>query len=174
MSQLPEYESPQFYIDKGVHFRVRVLLPLPQVMERRLGDVGHWLNQNYIIRLFGILDQDGVITAGKNERNPYTLILALLRQRVGAHSRGYRNPKSREVRKLTKLIEEHLKISIEPEDAQHFNLAIDTILYTLKEYCVVFIRSLEGKSKPNRKPVASLGCRIFSGIWGIYRTLINQ
>jgi hypothetical protein len=100
MGRLPEYESPQFYIDKGIHFRVRVPRPLLQGMERRLGNVGHWLNQNYIIRLFGILDQDGVITAGKKEGNPYTLILALLRQRVRAHSRGYRNPKSREVRRL--------------------------------------------------------------------------
>jgi hypothetical protein len=171
MNKLLEYESPQFYSDQGVSVKVRVALPLSQVMERRLGDVGHWLNQNYIIRLFGILNQDGVITAGKNEGNPYTLILALLRQRVGTHSRGYRNPKSREVRRLTKLIEDHLNTSIEPKDAQHFDLAIDTILYALKEHCVVFIRSLEGKSRPNRKPVASLGCRIFSALLGLRKTI---
>jgi len=176
ISQLPQYESPQFYRDKGVHFQVCVALPLPAVMERGLEDVGHWLNQNYIIRLYGILDQDGVLKKGKEKNNSYTQILYILRQRVGAHSRGYRNPKSSEVRNLTKLIKEHFNISIEPEDAKHFNLAIDTFLQRLKEHCVRFVRSLEGESKPDRgpEPCARLCCRIFSAIRGPINALYKS
>lgn len=60
LESVPEYESPDFYIQHNVLLQVRVPVPLSPVMERGLEGIGHWLNQNYIIRLFGILDQDHI------------------------------------------------------------------------------------------------------------------
>jgi hypothetical protein len=151
MEGIPEYESPPFYPQHGVRLQVRVPVPFSPVMERGLEGIGHWLNQNYIIRLFGILDEYRVITAGREASNPYTHILAILRHNVGTHSRGYRNPGRTEVRKVTRLIQEHLDPSVLDEDIRHFNLAIDTVLHRLKEHCVTFVRSLEGRLKPSRK-----------------------
>jgi hypothetical protein len=148
---IPEYESSPYHIQHGAQVKVCVPVPLSPLMERGLEGIGHWLNQNYIIRLFGILDEYQVITAGKQAKNPYTRILASLRHKVGAHSRGYRNPKNGEVRKLTQLIREHLDPSVLPDDVRHFNLSIHPVLQTLKEHCVTFVRSLEGKPKSIRK-----------------------
>jgi hypothetical protein len=151
MEGIPEYESPPFYIQQGIRMKVCVPVPLSPVMERGIDGIAHWLNQNYIIRLFGILDEYRVITAGKEASNPYTHILAILRHNVGAHSRGYRNPERTEVPKVTQLIQEHLDPSVLAEDVRHFNLSIDTVLHRLKEHCVRFVRSLEGRPKPIRK-----------------------
>jgi hypothetical protein len=151
MEVIPEYESSPYHIQQGARVEVHVPVPLSPLMERGLEGTGHWLNQNYIIRLFGILDEYQVITAGKQAKNLYTRILACLRHKVGAHSRGYRNPENSEVRKLTQLIQEHLDSSVLPEDVRHFNLSIHPVLHRLKEHCVTFVRTLEGKSKPIRK-----------------------
>jgi hypothetical protein len=148
---IPEYESSQYHIQHGAQMNVRVRVPLSPLMERGLEGIGHWLNQNYIIRLFGILDEYQVITAGKQAKNPYTRILASLRHKVGAHSRGYRNPDNGEVRKLTRLIQEHLDPAVLADDVRHFNLSIHLVLHRLKAHCVTFVRSLEGKQKPIRK-----------------------
>ncbi len=126
-----EYESSPYHIQQGARLKVRVPVPLSPLMERGLEGTGHWLNQNYIIRLFGILDEYQVITAGKEANNPYTRILASLRHKVGAHSRGYRNPESREARKLTQWIQEHLDSSVSPEAVRHFNLSIHPVLHRL-------------------------------------------
>jgi hypothetical protein len=152
MEVIPEYESSPFHRQQDVRMKVGIPVPLSPVMERGLEGIGHWLNQNYIMRLFGILDEYQVITAGKEASNPYTHILASLRHKVGAHSRGYRNPESNEARKLTQLIQKHLDSSVPPEDVRHFNLSIHPVLHQLKEKCVRFVRSLEGKPKPIRKP----------------------
>jgi hypothetical protein len=148
---IPEYESSPYHIQHGAQMNVRVPVPLSPLMARGLEGIGHWLNQNYIVRLFGILAEYQVITAGKQAKNPSTRILASLRPKVGAHSRGYRNPESGKVRKLTQLIQEHLDSSVLPDDVRHFNLSIHPVLQTLKEHCVTFVRSLEGKPKPIRK-----------------------
>jgi hypothetical protein len=146
---LTEYQSSDFYIEHGVLMKVSIPGPMSPVMQRGLAGIHQWLNQNYIIRLYGILDQYKVLTAGKKLNNPYINILYGLRQKIGAHSSGYRNPKDYDARKLTKLIQEHLDPSIGDERVHHFNLAIDTVLYKMKEDCIKFIRSLEGEPIPS-------------------------
>jgi len=116
-------------------------------MIKNIERIGGWLNQNYIIRLFGILYQGGIISAGKKVSNPYTEILAKLRHKVGAHSAGYRNPGKSDSKKITKLINKHLDNSFIPNNADFFNLSIDTVIEPLKNQCVQFIRTLEGKVK---------------------------
>jgi hypothetical protein len=157
MEVIPEYESSPYHIRQGARVKVCVPVPLSPLMERGLEGIGNWLNQNYIIRLFGILDEYQVITAGKEANNPYTRILASLRHKVGAHSRGYRNPESSEVRKLTQLIQAHLDSSVLPDDVRHFTLSIHPVLHRLKEHCVKFVCSLESRPKPIRKSEDSKG-----------------
>lgn len=61
-----QYKSPPYYRRKNVVFLVCRPQPLPAVMARGYDGVGAWANQNYVIRLFGILEEYGVIKAGKN------------------------------------------------------------------------------------------------------------
>lgn len=146
-----KFESPSFYKKKGIFFRVILPEKRTEIMNRTLEGVSGWLNQNYIIRLWGILDGHGIITVGKNESNSFTEILSLLRPNVGAHSDGYRNPKRSESKKAAKLICQHLDKTFIPDAANFFNLSIDTVLEPLKVQCIEFVSSLVGKEKPDRK-----------------------
>src|SRR5262249_19392817 len=71
-----DYSSPPFYRHHGADFRVIVKTPDSPLIRRALKGAPHWLNQNYIIRLYGLLDENMVITAGKEVGNEFTLILA--------------------------------------------------------------------------------------------------
>jgi hypothetical protein len=138
----------RFYHDRGAQLKVTLPGPLPAGVQ----DIGHWLNQNYIIRLFGTLDEHWVLKAGKNANDPSTGIVARLRQRVGAHTSGYWNPEENdEDSNLTELIRGHLDPSVDDEAIRQFNLSIDTVLFRLKENCLSFVRSLIGKKIPPKK-----------------------
>lgn len=153
-----KFESPTFYKNKGAFFCVTLPEERTGIMNRTLKGVGAWLNQNYIIRLWGILDGNGIITVGKNESNSYTEILSLLRHKVGAHSSGYRNPKRSKSKEATKLICKYFDRAFIPNDADFFNLSIDTVLEPLKTKCIGFVRSLEGKEKPDRSCIKRTLC----------------
>src|SRR5260370_40216611 len=60
-----EYRSPPFYRHYGADFSVIVNNPDSPLIRRALKGVPHWLNQNFVIRLFGLLDENNVLTAGK-------------------------------------------------------------------------------------------------------------
>jgi hypothetical protein len=77
-------------IDRQWNYHGRVRASFPATA----GHIAHWLNQNYIVRLCGILDEYQVITKGKQDGNDFTLVLAGLRHRVGAHTRGYWDPEN--------------------------------------------------------------------------------
>src|SRR5260370_32365320 len=65
LNSIPQYFSPGFYRHHGVHVHVIVENPDSPLIRRVLKGAPHWLNQNFIIRLFGLLDEHKVITAVK-------------------------------------------------------------------------------------------------------------
>ncbi len=144
------YFPPLYYQEKGISFFVTLPNPLPDIMSKSFKGINAWLNQNYVIRLYGILDGHQVIKMGKIENNPYTEILALLRNMVGAHSAGYKNPKRKESKKVSDLIYKHLDHRELSKNIQQYNLSIDTVLEPLKDYCIEFVKSLNGKSLPDK------------------------
>ena len=144
------YSPPPYYQKKGISFFVAWPNPLPDKMNISFNGINAWLNQNYIIRLYGILDGKQVIKMGKKEKNPYTEILALLRNMVGAHSAGYKNPKRSESKKVSELIYKNLDQRELSKDIEKYNLSIDTVLEPLKNHCIRFVKSLIGKSLPEK------------------------
>lgn len=147
---LPRYKSPPFYKNHGINFIIEIPEPFIETMKPDLEGINHWLNQNFIIRLFGILDEKNIITAGKQLSNPFSEILALLRHQVGAHTRGYRKQNKNTAKKVTRLIIKYLDDRVLPDDIERFNLTIDTVLMKLKDECITFVYSLEGKKKPEK------------------------
>jgi hypothetical protein len=143
-------ESPSYYVQKGIDIKFQLPTPLTPILKRTLVDAPNWLNQNYIIRLFGILDAPGLIRAGKDQSNQYTEIVALLRSRVGAHSSGTHKITKGDSKKAQELIHEHLDDGFSLDDLERFNLSINTVLEPLKDQCIEFVRSMEGKEKPDR------------------------
>jgi len=145
------YSSPGFYRRYGADFCVLAKNPDSPLIRRALEGLPHWLNQNFVIRLFGLLDENRVITAGKEAKNKFTEILAGLRHMVGTHSSGYANPESSEFRRVTNLIKSFLHPGINLESVRDFQLDIQKVLRPLKDQCIEFVRTLEGKEIPKKK-----------------------
>lgn len=148
------FRSRSYYQKKGISLKISVPVPLSSILSERLPDVPHWLNQNFVLRLYGILDEYQIITAGKEQKNIYTDILARLRHKVGAHSRGFRNSDKAESKKLTHLIQQHLDSGVVAHDVEHFHLPIRAVLCKLKNRCLEFVWSLEGKPVPTKRPAS--------------------
>ena len=154
-NSLPKYSSPPFYDHLGASFDIIVKNPSSPLMRRALNGVPHWLNQNFIIRLFGVLDEHNAITAGRKANNVFSKILAALRHRVAAHTSGSPNPQSSGLKELTELMKAHLDPTIDSDNIRDFRLDIDTVLCRLKDKCIEFVQTLEGKEVPKKHSVGS-------------------
>lgn len=148
-------EDRTFYREKSIAFSVMTPTQLPKLMELGLAGLPHWLNQNYIIRLFGILDGCSIFKF--TEENVYIKIVKYLRNFVGAHTHGYRNSKRREARIVTNLMKNHLSLNKdETTDSSHFfNIPIER-LEQLKEECINFVTSLKGRPKPIQENISKI------------------
>ena len=111
----PKYESPSYYSGKGIHLSIEYI-NLDQKHYKSLDGIGHWLNQNFIIRLFGILNEYNVDVAGKIDENDFTKIVAYLRQKVGAHSKGKRNPQNTDAQEITDLLRKYFDEGIDRKE----------------------------------------------------------
>jgi hypothetical protein len=146
-----KYRSRGFYRHHGADLSIEINEPQSPLIRRALKDLPHWLNQNFIIRLFGVLDESNVITAGKETKNPFTEIVAELRHLVGSHTSGYPNPEGKKFRKVTALIKSSLDCDIDLGSVRDFHLDIKKVLRPLKDECINFVRTLEGKPIPKKK-----------------------
>ena len=160
---LISYQSAEFYQQHDIRISVQFTAPLADILSKRLPVLPHWLNQNFVIRLYGILDEHRVITAGRRYSNPFTRILADLRHRVGAHTSGASHKQSSNARKLAKMIRLHLDNRVNEQDVTDYNLAIDSVLARLKDHCVEFVRTLEGRERPRKK---ASKCLFSRGMYG--------
>src|SRR5713101_6050081 len=104
-----QYSSSRFCQYHGADFHVVVKNPDSPLIRRALKGVPHWLNQNFVIRLYGLLNENNIITAGKEAENKFTEILASLRHMVGTHSSGYPSPQKSKFRIVTSLIKSYLE-----------------------------------------------------------------
>lgn len=145
----PKYKSPPYYSSKGIELSIEYNY-IDQNLLQSLDGIGHWLNQNFVIRLFGILNEHNVDVSGKIDENEFTKIVAYLRQKVGAHSKGKRNPQNAEAKEVTNLLRKHFDEGIDRKDVEQFNLTVNTVLYGLKDECISYVESLKGKPIPSR------------------------
>lgn len=141
-----------FYREREIIFRVETPANLPKIMKLGLSGTPHWLNQNYIIRLCGILDEKQI--TGFANKNEFIELVRLLRNSVGTHSRGYRNPKRPSSKKAADIITRHLD-PLKKEmtnDDRAFLLSIE-ILEEIKEKCKSFVKTLVDQEKPHTDKV---------------------
>lgn len=151
------YRSPP-YFRPHIDLAVLVLSRLSPDQLERLKDTPHWLNQNYILRLYAILDDKhhtnlkvSVMKAGKGTANCID-ILALLRNII-AHTLGDRTADTQkgEVAKVESLIKKEFPaIKLPSEDIEHFTFPVDTFLCSLKDKCIEYARSLVNSSQNKR------------------------
>jgi hypothetical protein len=136
------YESPLFYSRLGLKFKVT--LPEKTDLFRRGSDgLTNWLNQNFVIRLYGILEKYRILYLGrKSYNNKLMILLYELRPKIGAHSSGRSVPNKAHLRKATEIINELFDKDIDSDQVQHYMLPVDTVLAPMKELAIKFVKSL--------------------------------
>lgn len=102
----PEYESPGFYASRNI---------LVKVKWQELGEfqskfepkkLNYWHNANFIIRLYGILDEHKLFIPDNRKKYASFELLHFLRNKVGAHQDGLKKRKKKYLSKMNRLFKE--------------------------------------------------------------------
>lgn len=136
------YKTPNFYSKHGLEFKIEILNTDSITFKRASERIRVWLNQNYIIRLFGILDSKKLIEYGIKNDVKVIKLVKLLRNNIGAHSTGKRVSNYNYLKNATLLINDLFERNINIEEVKSYTLSIDTVLFPMKEKCIDFIKEL--------------------------------
>jgi hypothetical protein len=146
---ITSYPTAPLYQDRGFNITFSFSEPLTAERVEEINTIGHWVNQNFIVRLCALLESHHIIPPkGKGKINQQldgheeVDILRRLRN-VIAHTSGRYDPKEPNERKLYERIAQ--KFSIEADDPQttsDFPLPIDTLLIPLAEGCKRYTQAL--------------------------------
>jgi len=110
----------------------------------KINEIGHWINQNFVVRLCALLESFSVLSNNINfnlDGAEHVHIVRRLRN-CFAHSSGRFHPNDSEHRKTMELMRDHLGISIKNLSA--WPLPIDTVLEPLFEGCKKYAKNKLG------------------------------
>lgn len=140
-----QFITPDLYRKKGYKIVFEFHEPITEKDIRRNNEIGHWINQNVIIRLYALLDSNHVVVdidkcvdggvdvdIVKRLRNPF------------AHGSGHYNKKAKH-RKLVEDINMHFDLNYDPNKIDEFPLSIDKIILPLFDGCIKYIQNLNNK-----------------------------
>lgn len=145
---MEEFDSPGYYQNLGIGFHVKLPATNGRNREAIYDGIGTWLNQNYVIRLYGILDSKSI---RKLSAKPDIIkLIDILRQNVGAHSTGKKVSKKGDLNKATRLINTLFNLNIEVSQVQNFDLSIDTVLEPMKNEVIQYLNSLRGQNPDSK------------------------
>ena len=123
----------------------------------RIRSIGHWINENYLIRLCALLESYDIIPKENKgsidkdlEGNDEIDILRRLRNQF-AHTSGRYNSEDPEERRLYERIVTHFKVELakNPSEATKYPISIDLVIKPITEKCKKYISALKNKSAPN-------------------------
>lgn len=115
--------------------------PLTQDDVSRMNEVGHHMNQNFIIRLLALLDSRSILSDNIDQELTGWNDLDILRRlrNVFAHTTGKLDTGDPKQVRLNKRINEYYNLSLtDPDD---FTLSIDTVLQPMFEGCKGYVKS---------------------------------
>jgi hypothetical protein len=139
---MEEFDSPGYYQNLGFGFHVKLPATNGRNREAIYDGIGTWLNQNYVIRIFGILDSKPV---RKIIPKPKIIeLIDILRNNIGAHTTGNNQPDKKKLEKATRLINTLFNMKVEASQVQNFDLSIDTVLEPMKNKVIEYLNSLRG------------------------------
>lgn len=119
---------------------------LDQPIIDEINSIAHWINQNYVIRLYSILEENKV--CGKSVKIDQKIdewkaidLVRRLRNKF-SHSNGKYDSGDDDSKTLYNEIVNYCKlVKKSPEEANEFPLSIDTVLEPLTEGCKKYISS---------------------------------
>jgi hypothetical protein len=140
-----------FYIAQGFDVEFMFNKGISEEGIKRINQIGHWLNQNFVIRLCAVLESFGVIAGSTQttvhrridfglEGAEHVNIVRRLRN-CFAHSSGRYDPKDPEHQKTLKLISHTLGIPV--DGLTDWPISIDTVLKPLYDGCIKYAMQKE-------------------------------
>ncbi|MFH2036568.1 MAG: hypothetical protein ABIJ45_09215 [Candidatus Zixiibacteriota bacterium] len=134
------YSTAPFYMINGEKLRFNFPNGLTAQLRDKINETGHWINQNFIVRLCASLDYYGFYEKIDKSINGWEAIdiLRRLRQRF-AHKTGQYNPTSKDDRKLLSKMNDHLNLNLDISRLQDFPLSIDTVIEPLFKKCKEYV-----------------------------------
>ncbi len=138
-----QYRSRTFYRNHGIDLLME--WPDRTTDSFRVGARGLtvWLNQNWVIRLYGILDSHKLIKYGKEHSISVVQLIDLLRNNIGAHSAGRGAVRSNKLEKANSLMLSAIGKEVDLNTIESFDLAVDSVLFPIKNEVVEFLLGLK-------------------------------
>ena len=136
-------KTAPYYIEQGFEISFSFTKPLSKGMINKINEIGHWINQNFVVRLCALLESHHVLS---NEIEIDFDIdgsddVDLIRRfrNYFAHSSGKYNPRKSEHRKTLEKMKVHLDIDI--KNIKDFPLSIHTVLEQLFKGCKKYVEA---------------------------------
>lgn len=156
-----DFVTAPFYVARGydVHFRFSTPLSLEGIT--LINQLGHWHNQNFIVRLAALLESRHVFWEHKRiDRGlPGSAEVDVLRRlrNVMAHSSGRYDSTNKRHRRLYRRVKDLFGTTGDSRTATEFPLAIDELLLPITETARRYVASLaakelRGKSRTSAAP----------------------
>lgn len=129
-----------FYVAQGFQITYVLNHELTPEMIDRLNEIGHWLNQNFVVRLYAILDHYDIVDSIEPNIDGWRYV-SLLRwlRRYFSHQSGYFDENNNDHKKTMNEINDLLGVNV--DDRGDFPLAIDKVLQPLMEGCKAFVKN---------------------------------
>ena len=142
------WRTAPLYRHYGLDISFTFAEPLTAESIREMNEIGYWINQNYVIRLFALLQSHNIVSETKsiNQELPGHEEIDILRRlrNAFAHTAGWYHNEDAEERHLRNRIIEHfsLKEANHPASGRMFPIPIDEVLIPLTEDCKRYVESL--------------------------------
>jgi len=153
-----EGETAPYYLERGHLIRFSFQPPLTREIIDAINAVGHWINQNFIIRLCAVLESHRVI--GKEIEMDKALdgyrevdFVRRLRNKF-AHGSGRYDPNDPEHGRLREDLLNYfeLEASEHPESAGNFPIPIDRVLAPLADGSQQYVRAIGNRGDGGLSP----------------------
>jgi len=141
-------KTAPFYESHGFRVEFRFGEPLTQESVESINEVGHWTNENFLVRVYAILESNGIVNKNeqiKKDRPGYEEvdILRRLRHEI-THAGGHYNPTDHRSKKLYTRIVTHFRLdhrTFHADSEERFPLPIDTVVMPLADACKKYVEA---------------------------------
>jgi len=144
------FSTAPYYQQEGINIEFRFAKPVTLDQVHAINAIGHWINQNFVIRLCALLEYHGVIPTqdqGRlNENLPGFQDVNIVRRlrNVLAHTSGRYNSTDDVERRLHETMVTHYGVEgVNSAAATEFPLSIDTVLVPMARGCKEYAQAWE-------------------------------
>lgn len=136
-------KTAPFYVKQGFEIYFSFGEPLTKEIINTINDIGHWINQNFVVRLYALLNSHCLVSDKNsidfNIDGSFDVDLIRRLRHYFAHSSGKYNPMNPNHKMTLEKMGEYLDIEIQRN--QDFPLTIDTVLQPLFNGCKRYVEA---------------------------------